>query len=115
MKKLSMPLIVVLSSLRFCADPAARPRILGIDHVTFYTTAPDGMNKLYADVLGLGSATPVESGETPRFMVGTQWVGYSPAPDPKAIDRMDHVAFATDNIVALRKYLTAQGNQADED
>jgi catechol 2,3-dioxygenase-like lactoylglutathione lyase family enzyme len=42
-------------------------------------------------------------------MVGLQWVGYSPAPDPKASDRMDHVAFATDNIVALRKYLTAQG------
>ena len=42
-------------------------------------------------------------------MVGKQWVGYSPAPDPKSTDRMDHVALITDNIVALRKYLTAQG------
>jgi len=42
-------------------------------------------------------------------MVGEQWIGYSSAPDPKATDRMDHVAFATDNIAALRKYLVAQG------
>jgi len=42
-------------------------------------------------------------------MVGAQWVGYSTAPDPKAADRMDHVAFTTDNIVGLRHYLSANG------
>ena len=42
-------------------------------------------------------------------MVGKQWVGYSTAPDPNATDRMDHVAFTTDNIVALREYLIANG------
>ncbi len=67
------------------------------------------MRKLYNGVLGLSAADPVESGKPIRYMVGTQWVGYSPAPDPKATDRMDHVAFTTDNIIALRKYLTAQG------
>lgn len=44
-----------------------------------------------------------------RYMVGMQWVGYSTAPDPKATDRMDHVAFTTENIAALRKYLVAKG------
>jgi catechol 2,3-dioxygenase-like lactoylglutathione lyase family enzyme len=77
--------------------------------VSFYTTAPDGVQKLYADILGLASAAPVEPGGTLRFVVGQQWVGYSPAPDPKATDRMDHVALATDNIAELRKYLTVQG------
>ncbi len=86
-----------------------RPRILGIDHVSFYTTAPEGVRKLYGVVLGLAAADPVENGNSVRYMVGTQWVGFSPAPDAKATDRMDHVAFATDNIIALRKYLTAQG------
>ena len=86
-----------------------RPRILGIDHVSFYTTAPDGVKNLYGDILGLASAEPVEPGGILRYMVGKQWVGYSPAPDPKATDRMDHVALTTDNIAALRKYLTAQG------
>jgi catechol 2,3-dioxygenase-like lactoylglutathione lyase family enzyme len=86
-----------------------RPHITGIDHVAFYTTAPDGVKHLYADILGLASADPIESGETVRYLSGKQWVGYSPAPDPNATDRMDHVAFTTDNISALRRYLIEKG------
>jgi catechol 2,3-dioxygenase-like lactoylglutathione lyase family enzyme len=92
----------------------SRPHIVGIDHVSFYTTAPDGVKKLYGDILGLAAAEPLEPGGTLRYLVGTQWVGYSPAPDPKATDRMDHVAFRTDNIVALRRYLTAKGIKASQ-
>jgi catechol 2,3-dioxygenase-like lactoylglutathione lyase family enzyme len=98
-----------------CAQtPVARPHILGVDHVAFYTTAPDGVKKLYGEVLGLASVAPVEPGGTLRYMVGTQWVGFSPAPDPKSTNRMDHVALRTDNIVALRRYLTAQGIEAPQ-
>lgn len=111
MKKLAIVFaLAALPISAFAQAPAApRPRILGIDHVSFYTAAPDGVRKLYADVLGLAPATPVESGELVRYLAGTQWIGYSPAPDPKATDRMDHVAFSTDNIAAMRKYLLAQG------
>jgi len=42
-------------------------------------------------------------------MVGKQWVGYSAAPDPNSTDRMDHVAFTTNNIITLREYLAANG------
>lgn len=111
MKKIAVLIVVAL--LQVCAGaqtrPAARPHILGIDHVSFYTTAPDGVKKLYGDLLGLSSAAPVEPGGTLRYMIGMQWVGYSAAPDPKATDRMDHVAFRTDNIIALRRYLTEKG------
>jgi len=86
-----------------------RPRITGIDHVAFYTTSPDGVKHLYTDILGLPSAAPIEAGETVRYMSGKQWVGYSSAPDPKDTDRMDHVAFTTDNIGALRRYLVGKG------
>jgi catechol 2,3-dioxygenase-like lactoylglutathione lyase family enzyme len=110
MKKLTLVFAVALLQIpSYAQTPAPRPHILGIDHVSFYTTAPDGVKKLYGDVLGLASAAPVEPGGTLLYAVGTQWVGYSPAPDPKSADRMDHVALATDNIAALRKYLTAQG------
>ena len=102
--------IVILQAVCSVAQTApARPRITGIDHVSFYTTAPDGMKKLYSDVLGLASAPAVETGESGRYLVGMQWVGYSAAPDPKVNDRLDHVAFVTDNIAALRRYLTANG------
>jgi catechol 2,3-dioxygenase-like lactoylglutathione lyase family enzyme len=110
MKKLVAALaFTVLQISVLSQTPAQRPHILGIDHVSFYTTAPDGVKSLCGDILGLASAAPVEPGGTVRYMVGTQWVGYSPAPDPKATDRMDHVAFTTDNAEALRKYLVAQG------
>jgi len=100
----------ILEAWAFAQAPAAkRPHILGIDHVSFYTTQPDGATSLYSGTLGLASAAPVESGEIARYMVGKQWVGYSSAPDAKATDREDHVAFTTDNVVELRKYLLANG------
>jgi catechol 2,3-dioxygenase-like lactoylglutathione lyase family enzyme len=110
MKKLMLPLLlVILEICSYSQTSPSRPRILGIDHVSFYTTAPDGIRKLYSDLLGLAAATPVEPGGIARYMIGRQWVGYSAAPDAKATDRMDHVAFTTDNIVTLRRYLVEKG------
>src|SRR5580700_9888246 len=111
-----MKISVVALAFGVCAACAysqtgavARPRITGIDHVSFYTTQPDGVKAVYSGTLGLVSTGPVETGGLVRYIVGKQWVGYSSAPDPKATDRMDHVAFTTDNIAALRKYLIANG------
>jgi catechol 2,3-dioxygenase-like lactoylglutathione lyase family enzyme len=115
MKKLAVALaLTVLQTYAHSQTPAQRPHILGIDHVSFYTTAPDGVKQLYGDVLGLTAATPVEPGGVLRYIVGRQWVGFSPAPDPKASDRLDHVAFATDNLAALRQYLVDNGIKAPE-
>jgi catechol 2,3-dioxygenase-like lactoylglutathione lyase family enzyme len=87
-----------------------RPKITGIDHVDFYFTSEEGTNDLYMKVLGLATAGPIEPGQARRFLVGKQqWVGYSPAPDAKATDRMDHVAFAAENCDALRSYLAGKG------
>ena len=110
MKKLAVVLVIFAFQIYGSAQtPVERPRILGIDHVSFYTTQPEGVKRLYGDVLGLASAAPVEPGGTLRYLVGAQWVGLSPAPDPKSTNRLDHVALLTDNIAALRKYLIAQG------
>jgi catechol 2,3-dioxygenase-like lactoylglutathione lyase family enzyme len=111
MKKLHSLLILALVTIPGFGQthPEERPHILAVDHVAFYTTAPEGVRKLYGELLGLAAAEPVEAGESVRYLVGNQWVGYSPAPDPKATDRMDHFAFRTDNIVALRRYLVNKG------
>jgi catechol 2,3-dioxygenase-like lactoylglutathione lyase family enzyme len=103
---------LILSIGCYSQTAPTRPRILGIDHVSFYTTQPDVVKALYGTTLGLASAAPIESGGSARYMVGKQWVGYSAAPDSKATDRMDHVAFTTDNASALRQYLIAKGVQA---
>ena len=109
----NLTILVVCTMLQVSASsqthPVERPHILGIDHVSFYTTAPEGVQKLYGNMLGLVSAPPVEPGGTVRYMIGAQWVGYSAAPEPKATDRMDHVAFSTDNIAGLRRYLSEKG------
>jgi len=116
----SLSLVVLLATLlatiasAHAQTPAPRPHITGIDHVSFYTTNPEGVKKLYTKILGLEAADPVETGQIVRYMVGWQWVGYSPAPDSKATDRMDHVAFRTDNIVALRRYLVESGFKPSE-
>jgi catechol 2,3-dioxygenase-like lactoylglutathione lyase family enzyme len=108
MKKFLVATILAVSPLSAYAQSSAqRPRITGIDHVSFNTTQPDGVKQLYVGVLGLTSAEPIETGETVRYLVGKQWVGYSPAPDTKSTSRMDHVAFVTDNISQLHAYLAA--------
>lgn len=105
MKKLAGILVVsLISAFTFAQTSVPRPRILGIDHVSFYTTDPDGVRKLYNGVMGLAEAAPIEPGGAERFLVGAQWVGYSAAADPSATNRMDHVAFATDDLRALRLY-----------
>ena len=110
MKKPTILLLALLMPFSASAQTATqRPHITGIDHVAFYTTAPQQVRKLYAQVLGLQDGSPVESGELMRFLVGTQWVGYSQAPDSKATDRMDHVAFRTDDVTALSRYLSNKG------
>jgi catechol 2,3-dioxygenase-like lactoylglutathione lyase family enzyme len=106
-------LIVALAISANSQSKPQRPRITGIDHVAFYTTSPDGVKRLYTDILGLPAADPIESGETVRYLIGKQWVGYSPTPDPSAINRMDHVAFTTDDIAAMRAYLLANGIKVD--
>jgi len=109
---LALVLMLALPVWAQAQNSPARPRITGIDHVSFYTTQPDGAKALYGTTLGLTSAASIESGGSVRYIVGKQWVGYSAAPDPKANNRMDHVAFATENAAALRQYLIAKGMQA---
>lgn len=113
-KTILLLLFPLIHSCLLAQTPARRPHITAIDHVAFYTTAPEGVQKLYGEILGLASSDPVEPGETVRYLVGAQWVGYSPAPDPKVSDRLDHVAFTTDNIVALRRYLGENGIKASQ-
>ena len=116
MKRLAV--VLTLAIFAGCAASQShtveRPKIPGIDHVSFFTTVPDGVKRLYAGLLGLTSAAPIEPGGLQRYVIGRQWVGYSSAPDPKANDRMDHVAFNTNDIVVLRQYLIAKGMKVPE-
>ena len=88
---------------------AERPKITGIDHVDFYTTDPGATERFYTVALGLESFPAVEPGQTHRYKVGSQWVGYSPAPDSSSMNRMNHAAFRTSDCEAMRLYLREKG------
>jgi len=110
MKQVLLIVLLVLPRLATAQPPTVkRPPVTGIDHVAFSTTAPAENRYLYSIELGLPTAEPIEPGETQHFLAGSQWVGYSPAPDPKATNRMDHVAFTTGDVVSLRLYLMGKG------
>jgi catechol 2,3-dioxygenase-like lactoylglutathione lyase family enzyme len=109
-----LPFCLLAMAIAHSAPPQKRPRITGIDHVAFYTTDAETTKKLYTETLGLASTPPVEYGEVERFQVGSQWVGYSAAPDPTSTSRLDHVAFTTDDVEALRKSLAAAGIKVPE-
>ena len=105
-------LVLALVTYASAQNSSKRPKITGIDHVSFYTTDQGKNQKLYMSVLGLQSATeasPAEPGQVQRFIIGKQWVGYSPAPDGGSINRMDHVAFTTENAEEMRSYLASKG------
>jgi catechol 2,3-dioxygenase-like lactoylglutathione lyase family enzyme len=109
MRKAVLCLMLSAAMSAFAGSATPRPKITGIDHVDFYTTAPEGNEHLYTTVLGLAKVPPEEPGQTQRYMLGTQWVGYSTAPDPQSHNRMNHVAFRTENCEGLRQYLSSQG------
>ena len=117
-RSLRISSLLVVSVGAFAQKQApARPKITGIDHVVFYTTSVEANRHLYTDVLGIGVRIPIEDKQTQRFVIGPglpagQWVAYSPAPDRNSNNHMDHFAFRTDNIEALRTYLAAHDVQA---
>lgn len=107
MTRLSICIVLALTVPSFAQSSPKRPKITAIDHVDFYTTSPEANQKLYGTVLGLATAPAVEPGQTQRYIAGSQWVGYSAAPDAKSTNRLDHAAFRTEDAEGLRKYLAA--------
>ncbi len=104
---------ILIAVLVVCAASVAaaqtRPKITGIDHVSFYGTNPAQNTKLYGTVLGLESAEPLEPGCTQRFLVGDQWVSYSALPEGAGKNRLDHIAFVTTSAEDLRRYMKVKG------
>jgi catechol 2,3-dioxygenase-like lactoylglutathione lyase family enzyme len=109
MTRLFACVVLVLMARSLAQSTPKRPKITAIDHVDFYTTSPEANQKLYATVLGLAMAQPAEPGQMQRYVVGSQWVGYSAAPDANPTNRLNHVAFRTEDAEGLRKYLAAKG------
>jgi len=93
-----------------------RPRITGIDHVTIYVSDVNKSRKFYSEVLGLGIGCPQYTGPEICFLVApsNQRVLLRQAPARGGTrdtlkNWLGEVAFRTDDIKEMRRYLLAHG------
>jgi catechol 2,3-dioxygenase-like lactoylglutathione lyase family enzyme len=91
-----------------------RPRILGIDHVSVYVSDVNRSRQFYSDVLGLTIGCPHAGRET-CLLVGSsnQRLLLKPAPTKAENSILKNwlaeIAFLTDNLTEMRRYLLAHG------
>jgi catechol 2,3-dioxygenase-like lactoylglutathione lyase family enzyme len=89
---------------------APRPAITGISHVTLYADDIPKSQKFYASLLGWDPLPATGAPSGIRFYANhSQYVELVSPPQPGLADRLDIVAFSTNNAEALRVFLGAKG------
>ena len=88
----------------------ARPAITGVSHIAVYATDAAKTERFYVHDLGaLKRPDPENPGGVRYYFARTQFVEVMPLPvGPPSINRLDHVAFTTNDAEALRKFLASQ-------
>jgi catechol 2,3-dioxygenase-like lactoylglutathione lyase family enzyme len=109
-------LLVTMTAVFLClagkgTDPPTRPKITGIDHVRIYVTSVDKSQAFYANVLGLPLSGGGCSGiARPCFPINCcQRIELEPVPSPAPHNWLAEIAFATDDVARMRRYLLAHG------
>jgi catechol 2,3-dioxygenase-like lactoylglutathione lyase family enzyme len=92
-----------------------RPRILGIDHVSVYVSDVEKSRHFYSQALGLTTDCPQYSASEPCYLVApsSQRVILKRAPvqtkNRILKNWLAEVAFVTDDLIGMRRYLLAHG------
>jgi catechol 2,3-dioxygenase-like lactoylglutathione lyase family enzyme len=111
-------LCVVLQSVTLASDrekQSQRPRIVGIDHVSVYVSDLEKSRQFYSNVLGLTTRCPQYAGPEPCYLVAPSdqriLLKRAPAPTKNSTFKnwLAEVAFATDDLSGMRRYLLAHG------
>jgi catechol 2,3-dioxygenase-like lactoylglutathione lyase family enzyme len=98
-------------------NPPSRPKITGINHVRIYVTNIEKSREFYGDIIGLPSASN-RCADASRSCFAVSWgprqqhVELEQAPSPAPTDWLAEVAFATNSVAAMRRYLLAHGVKA---
>ncbi len=104
-------LIAVVATAGAQTTPV-RPKITGISHLALYTSNAAATERFYTVVVGAAKLPDPENSRGIKYALSaTQYVEVLPLSAGVGINRMDHVAFNTDNAEAMRKYLAAKGWQ----
>jgi catechol 2,3-dioxygenase-like lactoylglutathione lyase family enzyme len=94
-------------------DKPKRPRITGIDHVRLYVTDIDKSSAFYTKLIGVRLKGGMCFDDSrPCFTVGwgrNQTVELEKAPETGTKNWLAEIAFATDDVQQMRRYLVAHG------
>ena len=93
------------------AFAAERPPIVGVSHIAFHVSDVAKARAFYGGLLGYAEATSAtKPGDRVRFRINArQHVEIVPGLVAGSDDRLDHVAFETTDLEALRVYLEEKG------
>ena len=84
----------------------ARPKILGISHIAVYATDPIKTADFYERIVGCEKVADFEDHPGVRYaFTPYQYVEVMPLPATAGTDRLDHIAFRTNDVEAMRRYL----------
>lgn len=111
--------ILILLLLVLPATATERPPIVGIAHIAFQVSDLAKAKQFYGDLLGYedGFRLFKEDGSTllAYFKVNDrQYIEIIPGLPPDQVDRLSHIAFETNNLEALKSYLTEKGVKVPE-
>jgi catechol 2,3-dioxygenase-like lactoylglutathione lyase family enzyme len=89
---------------------SARPPILGISHIAVYATDGIKTGDFYERIVGCEKVADFEEHPGVRYAFSPlQWVEVMPLPPAAGTDRLDHIAFQTNNVEAMQRYLEGHG------
>jgi catechol 2,3-dioxygenase-like lactoylglutathione lyase family enzyme len=89
--------------------PLTRPKITGISHLAVYTSDPAATEHFYRAVVGAAKLSDPENPKGVRYALSaTQFIEVLPLPADAGINRLDHIAWKTEDAEGLRRYLSAK-------
>lgn len=108
--RLSLLSAIGVAFLAASCAAQARPPILGVSHISVYTSNPAQAEHFYVQQIGLKKATDPETAQGTRYYVNQeQFVEVLPLPSGAGNDRLDHLGYMTANAEQLRAYLGTRG------
>ena len=86
--------------------PLARPKITGISHIAVYSSDAAATEHYYREIIGAAKLPDLENPKGTRYALSaTQFIEVLPLPEGAGINRLDHIAWNTDDAENLRRYL----------
>ena len=127
MERVTLSFLALLLCVPVLADEThARPRILGVASVQFYSTDVEAARSFYSKILGdqgtpsdaclwcernpfgPGSERPLISRPLAMGLNSGQYVALSKSPQIPSSNLLHEIVFGTDNVRALKKYLLSR-------